>query len=201
MARTAHIDRVIRVLRQGGEAAVQKALAERVKEELGRVVVQSQPDTYRQWIDGKLGAPVASIAPSGIAYFEFSYIRTIIGFAAEQLRQSSPVDIYAPDERIFEESHLLFCEGREVGTLKNGADLTFIDRLDPRAEWVITNAQPYAGKLERGLSDQAPEGVFRLVASTVSRRYGSIVTSRFLWLRMEGLEEAAGYPAIAIQAR
>ncbi|WP_376957741.1 hypothetical protein ABNQ39_11470 [Azospirillum sp. A26] len=201
MARSLYIDRVVRVLRQGAEDVVQRALAETVKRELGRVLVQAQPDTYQQWIDGKLGAPIASIGPAGIAYFEFSYIRTILGFAAEQLRQSSPVDIYDPDDRVFEESHLLFCDGKEVGTLKNGADLTFIDRLDPRAEFVVTNAQPYAAKLERGLSDQAPDGVFRLVASTVSRRYGSIVTSRFLWLRLEGLEEAAAYPAIAIQAR
>lgn len=201
MARSPFIDRVIRVVQEGGERAIQRALADTAKQELSRVLVGASPDTYEQWIDGQAGAAIDQIKAHGVAYFEFSYLRTIIAFAAAQLRELSPEDFVHPDQRVFRESHILFCDGREVGTLTEGGDTAFINRLPPRSEFVITNAQPYAGKIERGQSDQAPDGVFRLAASTVSRRYGSIVTSRFLWLRMEGLEEALGYPAIAIQAR
>ncbi|MBP2310494.1 hypothetical protein GBZ48_31515 [Azospirillum melinis] len=201
MARSPFIDRAIRVMRQGAEDVVQRALVDTVKTELSRVLTSARPDTFEQWIDGRPNAAIEQIKAHGVAYFEFSYIRTIIGFAAAQLRELSPEDFVHPDQRVFRESHLLFCDGREVGTLTEGGDTSFIDRLSPRSEFVITNSQPYAGKIERGQSDQAPNGVFRLAASTVSRRYGSIVTSRFLWLRMEGLDEAQGYPAIAIQAR
>lgn len=201
MARSPFIDRVVHAMRQGAEAVVQRALVDTVKTELSRVMTSAQPDTVERWIDGQAGAAIERIKADGVAYFEFSYIRTIVGFAAAQLRELSPEDFVHPDQRVFRDSHILFCDGREVGALTEGGDLSFIDRLPPRSEFVITNAQAYAGKIERGQSDQAPDGVFRLAASTVSRRYGSIVTSRFLWLRLDGLDEALGYPAIAIQAR
>lgn len=201
MARTAFFNRVVTAVMQGAEEAVQRALVERVKQELGRVRAESRPDTWVQWIDRVQGVPIDQIRAGGLAHFEFSYARTIIGFAAAQLRATSPVDIVDPDNRVFEESHILFADNHEVGRLTEGADLSFIDRIDPHAEFVITNSQPYAGKVERGLSDQAPDGVYRIAASTVSRRYGAIVRSRFLWLRLDGQNEAAAYPALSIQAR
>ena len=38
----------------------------------------------------------------------------------------------------------------------------------------MLNAQPYARKIERGQSDQAPDGVYEGVATLAKRRFGNV---------------------------
>jgi hypothetical protein len=44
---------------------------------------------------------------------------------------------------------------------------------------VFINTQPYARKLEKGASSQAPDGVYQSVAVLASRRFGNIAKVRF----------------------
>jgi hypothetical protein len=46
-------------------------------------------------------------------------------------------------------------------------------------EIVFVNVTPYARKIEKGLSDQAPDGVYEAVAALAARRFGNIVKVRF----------------------
>lgn len=193
-------DRVVTTVMRGAEHRVQKALVATVKRELGRVLTTAQPSSYRQWIDGRAGAPIDSIDPFGVAYFEFSYHRAVVQFAGAVLRANSPVDTGR-----YQDHHTVFADGVELGTLAEDADLAFLGRVVPTAELVITDPLPYARRIELPRRDgtpwskQAPAGVYRISAATVSRRFSALYRVRFVWVRLEG--DAARFPALSIERR
>jgi len=44
---------------------------------------------------------------------------------------------------------------------------------------VFLNIQPYARKIERGQSSQAPDGVYQAVATLAQRRFGNVAKITF----------------------
>lgn len=139
-------------------------------------------------VDGRLGAPLASVRPDGVIVAEFDVLRTVLEWIGEQLLLESP--------RLtgkYQRSHVMLADGDEVpldGT------------IPPAGIYRFVNMQPYARKIEprtyttrrrdrsgpigtrrkwatthrtgEGQSPQAPDGVYAVVAAVAAKRYGNI---------------------------
>lgn len=133
---------------------------------IGRV---PRHDTY---VDGQKGASEDNVRPDGVIIYEFELVTDVIVWIQEQLIRHSPIR-----SGRFRKSHLLFADGVEV---QFGADIPAANR------YVFVNSQPYARKIERGLSSQAPEGVFEVVAVLANRRFSNIAQVRFTFESLLG---------------
>jgi hypothetical protein len=121
---------------------------------------------HRTYVDARANAPLESVRPNGgIILFEFELVETMLSVIAEMLRRGSPVR-----SGLYQSSHALFADGTEVEAGSRPPDAS---------EYAFINTQPYARKIERGLSPQAPEGVYHVVAELAAKRYGNIALVRF----------------------
>jgi len=140
---------------------------------------------YKVFVDGKLGAPLESVQPTGVIVAEFEFVTEVLIWISQQLTTFSPVK-----SGLYKRSHELFADGRHVEQ---------IDELIPIAEqYVFVNTVPYARKIERGLSSQAPDGVYQAVASLAQRRFGNIARSNFTFATLPGGERN---PAISVTTK
>lgn len=116
-------------------------------------------------VDQSRGAAVESAKADSTIVFEFQLIETALSVIGEMLVRHSPVR-----SGQFQSSWILFADGVAVepGQIPSAAD-----------EYAFINSQPYARKIERGLSPQAPEGVADVVAALAKRRWGNIANIRF----------------------
>lgn len=141
------------------------------KQELGSAEARNQRalgyvPPHETFVDGRQGAPVETVRPDGVVIYEFSLIETALAVIAEMLIMASPVLTGQ-----FMSSIALFADGDEV---------TPGQRPPPTAaEYAFAPSVPYARKIERGLSNQAPDGVFQVTAALASRRFGNIARIRF----------------------
>jgi hypothetical protein len=120
---------------------------------------------YDVYVDGNEGAPLTSVKPDGVIRAEFHLFGEVLAWIATQLQTHSPVltGRYA-------KSHELFADGVQTDNPNNPP---------PADEYVFTNIQPYARKIERGKSSQAPDGVYQAVATLAQRRFGNIAKITF----------------------
>lgn len=120
---------------------------------------------HTTFVDGREGAPLASVKPEGTIVTVFDLMDDLFEWIGDMLVQNSPVltGRYAA-------SHVFFADGVEV---EPGA------AVPPASEYVFLNTQPYARKIERGLSPQAPDGVYEVVAAMASRRFGNVASISF----------------------
>lgn len=145
-------------------------LAEFAKQELGAAEARNQRalgyvPPHETFVDGRQGAPVETVRPDGTVIFEFSLIETALAVIAEMLINASPVLTGQ-----FMSSIALFADGDEVEPGKTPPNAS---------EYAFVPSVPYARKLERGLSNQAPDGIFQVTATLASRRFGNIARIRF----------------------
>ncbi|QDM32093.1 hypothetical protein FNL55_12675 [Tardiphaga sp. vice352] len=122
-------------------------------------------DTY---VDGRPGAAPESVKPSGTIIFEFELVGDVIEWIQTMLIQHSP--------RLsgrYSKSHVLFADGAEV---------QFGALVPESRSYTFVNTQPYARKIERGLSAQAKSGVYEVVAVMASRRFGNVAKVRFAFV-------------------
>ncbi len=112
-------------------------------------------------VDGREGAALETVRPDGVIVAEFDLFNDVLKWIADQLELHSPVK-----SGEYKRSHTLFADGTEtrVGETIPG---------DVR-EFVFLNTVPYARKIERGASSQAPDGVYQGVAVLARRRFGNI---------------------------
>lgn len=126
---------------------------------LGRVPAH---DTY---VDGVATNQLEAVRPTGTIQFEFELLGEALIWIAEQLVQHAPFR-----SGRFTASFALFVDGEEVD----------IGQPPPvGSEFVFLNTQPYARKIERGQSPQAPDGVFEAVAMMAARRFGNSAAITF----------------------
>lgn len=116
-------------------------------------------------VDQSRGAALESAKSDSTVVFEFELIQTALAAIGELLVRHSPVR-----SGRFQSSFILFADGIAVepGKVPSDAD-----------EFAFINSQPYARKIERGLSPQAPEGVADAVAALARRRWGNNANIRF----------------------
>ena len=167
--------------------ARQQVAAEFARGRLAEGVEQNRRATgrfvpYEQIVDGRRGAALESVNPdNGRIIFMFDVGREqVFAFIAEQLVKHAP----RLTGRVAA-SFILFAGGREIAP---GAEL-------PKADaYTFLSPEPYAGRLERGWSDQAPDGVFQAVAALARQRYSDVASIRFTYRSLSefGLAPAAG---------
>lgn len=201
MARDPVFDRDVRLMLQGAEAEIQKIFVARIHEEVDKVNREARPSGHDQWIDRKEGAPIESVSPFGTAVFEFRYLPEILCFALNILFANSPIDTSPErDDIVFRESRLLFVDGELHAAVKDGmspSDFAWTLTKPKGTEYLLTDEEPYAGKLERGYSDQAPNGVYKISCDTVRRKYGNLAQITFEWIKVPGVKRPN--PAMAIR--
>jgi hypothetical protein len=152
-------------------------LADYAKRELAKAETRNKRalgyvPPHETFVDGRQGAPVETVQPDGTVIYEFSLIETALEVIAQMLIKASPV--LKGDYRA---SIALYADGDEVPP---GA------RPPPASEYSFVSSVPYARKIERGLSNQAPDGVFEVVAALASRRFGNIARIRFGYRSVDG---------------
>lgn len=147
-----------------------RRLAEFAKDQL--IVAQDQNrralgavPPHETFVDGASGRSIESVKADGVIVFEFRLIQDALGAIGEMLVKASPVRTGR-----FQSSHILFADGVEVDPGRIPMDAS---------RFSFVNSMPYARKIERGLSPQAPEGVFHVVATLAARRYGNLARIRF----------------------
>lgn len=134
-------------------------------QQINRSILGRTPshDTY---VDGRKGASEDTVNPRGEILYEFQLVEDLLSWIGEMLVKHSP-----------------FKSGRYADSFVVYIDETIAEFNDPLPEtWqevVFVNLQPYARKIERGLSPQAPDGVFQVVAQMATRRFGNIAKIRF----------------------
>lgn len=186
------IDRDIRALVANdlAPAAQSKALADFAREQLADADVQNAqafgfPPPHDTFVDGREGAALDSVKPDGTIHFEFHLLTDLFEWIDAQLILNSPVRTGR-----FAKSFVFFADGVEADPKK-----------PPIAtNYSFTNTTPYARKIERGLSKQAPDGVFEAVATLASRRFGNIARIRFTYVSLSGKSKDVGsrQPAILV---
>lgn len=120
---------------------------------------------HETFVDGARGGAVETVKPDGTILFAFDLINDLFAWIGEQLVIHAPVLTGQ-----FQRSFRFYADGREVDP---GADVPVA------REYVFLNVQPYARKIERGHSDQAPNGVFEAVAALARGRFGNLANIRF----------------------
>lgn len=127
---------------------------------------------YTVAVDGRVGAPISSVKLGGTVFAEFELVFEALEWIADKLREFSPVGKPPKDPHpgLYKASHVLFADSVAV---EDGA-------VPPIAtEYFFANTQPYARKIERGLSPQRPEGVYQAVAHLGTARFGNVAKIKF----------------------
>jgi hypothetical protein len=177
------IDRDLAVILEEtmGPKARSRALAEFAREARDEAVAQNtaaigKAPRYTTHVDGRLGAPLESVKPDGVIVFEFELLLELLEWIGEQLVLASPIG-QSDDPRpghpgLYANSHGFYADDTllEPGT-----------PVPPAREYAFVNSVPYARKIERGLSDQAPTGVYQVIADQAKRRFGNVANIRFTY--------------------
>jgi hypothetical protein len=132
-------------------------------------VIGQMPD-YEVTVDGRRGVAITSVKADGTVVAEFDLLLEVFAWIGKQLLSHSPVR-----SGRYSKSHMFFADGVEVDP--NGV-------VPEASEYVFLNAQPYARKIEAGLSGQAPDGVYQAVSATANRRFGNIARVYFGYREM-----------------
>jgi len=144
-------------------ATAQQALAE--GEATNKAALGYVP-THDTFIDGAQRTDLNGVRANSVITFEFHLLLDVIQFVDEQLIIHSPVGNRAkPPGTRYNESHVWFADGVEFTDVANPP---------PAEQYAVLNAQPYARKIERGLSPQAPDGVYQGVSVLAKQRYGNV---------------------------
>jgi hypothetical protein len=171
----------------GGDAASEllAAFAEEEIEDAKRInaAALGRVPPYKIFVDGAQGKPLTAVRPNGIIVAEFELVSDVLIWISEQLFKFSPVK-----SGLYQKSHELFADGRHVAV---------VDQLVPVAdEYIFVNTVPYARKVERGSSSQAPEGVYQAVAALARVRAGNISRISYTFATLPGGERN---PAIVVK--
>lgn len=116
-------------------------------------------------VDGRKGASEDSVRPDGTIVYEFALFAEMLMWIHEMLVKHSPVL-----KGHYAKAHVLTADGEAIDITGDIPDAT---------EFAFVNVQPYARKIERGQSKQAPDGVYEAVAAMARARYGNLSRIRF----------------------
>jgi hypothetical protein len=135
--------------------------------------------THETFVNGQRSSNIDAVKPSGSVVYEFDLFSSVFGFIDLLLIRNSPVGTPPKDRHpgLYRRSHILLADGVEVDQRA---------ALPDAREFVYLNTQPYARKIEKGLSQQAPDGVYQVVAHLAARRFGNIAKITFGYRRLAG---------------
>lgn len=140
-----------------------------------------EPAPHRQIVDGREGAPLASVKADGVIVARFNLVAEVLLWIGDELVKNLPVL-----SGRFAQSHVLYADGEphKPGT-------PFPDA----AEYAFVNVQPYGRKIEKGHSKKVPDGLYEGVSVGAGQRFGNVARITFGWRALSGavaLETWAG---------
>lgn len=119
-----------------------------------------------------------------VAEFDVGGEEEFVPWISDMLEQHSPVGATGR----YAKSHIVLADGVEIQS----------DRDVPSSrEYVFINTVPYARKIERGVSSQAPDGVYQVVAVLARRRFRDTADIFFEFRNIHGQRN----PAIIARTR
>ena len=140
--------------------------------DLNRAGLGFEPE-FEQVVDGSAGRALESVRiPNGVVVFRFAIQAAAVDFISESLQRLSP---FASGD--YQDSHVL---------LVNGSQVSPPVEIDVDDVISFTNLLPYARKIEQGLSSQAPDGVYEVVAAMARRRFRSFLDVKFSYVNYLG---------------
>lgn len=145
------------------------------------VIAKDHPSAVQTWVDGRSEAPLETAKVPGIIRFDFSYNREIVANIFNMLIAASPYRAKKPGADVpvhYKDEHLIFV---------NGVLNDDITNIPADAEVIIVNVVPYARKIERGLSLEAPTGIYEMVAAKARRDFGAAARITFSWIGVTGV--------------
>jgi hypothetical protein len=153
-------------------AAQSRMLADAAREhlkdgqEINRRALGKVPD-HVTYVDGAEGAALEQVRPQGTIVFEFDIVLEAFAWVDQMLRDHSPVR-----RGRYQRSHMFFADDEEADP-----------RNPPRGaeQFIFVNTVAYARKIERGLSPQAPNGVYEGVAALAEQRFGNAAKFYFTY--------------------
>ena len=148
-----------------------RELIEDTKRDNAAILGRVPPFTI--FVDGQRGAPIEAVKPDGVIVVEFELIADVLRYIGEQLVIHSP---HLTGQ--YERGHVLFADGTPVDFESPVTTLA--------AEYVFVNTVPYARKIERGQSPQAPHGVYEVVATLARRRFAKLGKIEFNFRNITG---------------
>lgn len=134
-------------------------------QETNRRALGSVPD-HETIVDGSRGKSEDAVRPDGVIVHDFEILDDMFGYIDLLLIKHSPVLTGK-----YRRSHVLYADGVEI----DPAAATIPDA----SEYVYLSVLPYARKIERGLSKQAPDGVYEVTAALAAKRFGNMARIRF----------------------
>lgn len=131
---------------------------------------------HETFVDQRRTIDIDSVKPDGQVVFEFELHSEMFEYIADLLILSSPYgregDKRPGHPGLYSRSHIMVVDGQLWPDPKQ--------TIPPTAQEVFfANTVPYARKIERGLSNQAPTGVYQVVAAMAASRFGNLARIRF----------------------
>lgn len=118
---------------------------------------------FQQFVDGRLGRPIASVRQFGRIDFATEQLREVIEFVWRSLNRRA--EKISTEKREYIRSFRIFVRG--VGSFTRLEDVPFgVQQVD------FLPLVPYAQKIERGQSRGAKAGVFRPTARAARAKFG-----------------------------
>lgn len=153
---------------------------------VNRAALGREP-AYETFVDGRAGAAEETVKVPGRIVYEFDVGLAMLREIEDLLVAASPVE-----SGRYAKSFRMFVDGVEV---LSGAEMPAVEE-----EVVFLNVQPYARKIERGQSDQAPDGVFQAVALVAGRKFSNVASVKFTYRSFVDGEVMSGGGASARKA-
>ncbi len=149
------------------EQTVPRLTADAARRQLAGIQAR-QGAPVKTIVDGREGGLIDTVRPFGNIRFVFLDLGPVLDWIWAQLVARSPVGPERGKPHYFQ-VHWLIVDGVWVDVPGDAEAM----QISARSTCVFVNARPYAGALERGLSVQAPDGVYELVAAEAQRRFPS----------------------------
>lgn len=145
---------------------------------------------YTTSVDGTVGAPLASVRPDGVIFTEWELLLDVLAYIGRNLIQFSPVKTGR-----YQKSHVLLADGVPLNL-----DTPSLTPQTIAEEYIFINVVPYARKIERGLSQQAPDGVYQAVANMARRKFSKVARITFSYRTFGGTgARSERNPAIVVR--
>lgn len=120
---------------------------------------------HETFVNGARSERLEDVAPGGSIVAVFDLGGDVVRWIYDEVLKHAPVLTGA-----FRNSIRIYADGGEVGSPEETAGAS---------EIVLTSLAPYARKIERGKSKQAPDGVFEAVAALARARFGNVAQISF----------------------
>jgi hypothetical protein len=149
------------------------ALAEFARTEIvdarvtNRQILGREPP-FKVFVDGNEGAALETVRPDGVIVVDFQLVNELLLWIGTQLEANSPFETGR-----YKRSHALFADGQQV-SWETGVP-------QEAEEYVFINLVPYARKIERGFSSEAPDGVYQVVATLARRQFRDFASITFAY--------------------